>query len=94
MVSYGKGRSSQAGREAEGQLLGRRPAPSAEGHLGRVGAASPAGERLLALRRMFRVHSPRAEQAVPLPVSLLLEPNMVGQGSRKTYSHLCFCSYK
>lgn len=40
------------------------------------------------------VHSPRAEQAVPLPVSLLLEPNMVGQGSRKKYSHLCFCSYK
>lgn len=50
MGREGKGRSSQADREAEGQLLGRRPAPSAEGHLGRVGAASPTGERLLGLR--------------------------------------------
>lgn len=56
MVSYGKGRSSQAGREAEGQLLGR---SSAEGHLGRVGAASPAGERLLALRGMFMGTQPQ-----------------------------------
>lgn len=37
------------------------------------------------------VHSPMAEQAVPLPVSLLLEPNMVGQSSRKknTLTFIC-----
>lgn len=31
----------------------------------------------------WRVHGPEGERAVPLPVSLLLKPNRVGQSTRK-----------
>lgn len=81
-----KGTSRQAGREAEGQLLERRPAPSAEGHLGRVGAASPAGETLLGLRGMFMGTQPqgRAETAPASFTSAGTQAEVVGQnGSKK-----------
>lgn len=91
MVSYGKGRSSQAGREAEGQLLGRRPAPSAKGHLAGWELPLPLVRDCWDSEGCSWVHSLKA---VPLPVSLLLEPNMAGQSGRKKYSHLYFCNYK
>lgn len=93
--SYGKGRSSQAGREAEGQLLSSRAAPRAEGHLGRAGAASPIAETLLGLRGMFMGTRPQGRAGCsPASFTSAGTQHDGAEQQEKNISTFVFCGFK